>query len=187
MSSEAARLNDRRLTYDVPGVTLLGEDWRAGLGTGFRTYERSVQIGLGQAKWETSSHEVLRWGVKTRSGFVVIGDARATAGNRYWLVAKVGPFRVEEPAEVIGVVEEANQVGMAYGTLTGHPIRGEEAFLVTRKADGTVWFTLRSVTQPASGMWRIAYPGVLVAQLIYRRRYLRALVSPIEGTDDRRG
>jgi uncharacterized protein (UPF0548 family) len=184
-SRAAGNLDDRRLTYDVPGVTLLAGDWRAGLTHGFRTYERSLQIGEGPDDWQAAALEVLRWGVKTRSGFAVIGDARATPGSRYWLIARVGPFRVEEPAEVIGVIEEPERVGMAYGTLTGHPIRGEEAFVVTRNDDDTVWFTLRSVTQPSSGVWRAASPAVLLAQRVYRRRYLRALVSPIESNGER--
>jgi uncharacterized protein (UPF0548 family) len=36
-------------------------------------------------------------------------------------------------------------------------------------------FTLRSLTRPGRGRWRLAFPGVLVAQRWYRSRYLRAL------------
>ncbi|MGA7148988.1 MAG: DUF1990 family protein, partial [Microbacterium sp.] len=57
----------------------------------------------------------------------------------------------------------------------GHPVSGEEAFIVHRDGD-TVTLTVRSLTRPARELrWRLAYPGLLVAQKVARRRYLRAL------------
>ena len=100
------------------------------------------------------------------------GDARA--GGRYTLVAHVGPVTVREPVAVVQVVREPDRCGFSYGTLHGHPVSGEEAFIAHRTADGRVWITVRSVTRPARGRWRWAFPALLVAQRIYRRRYLRA-------------
>ena len=54
-------------------------------------------------------------------------------------------------------------------------MRGAEAFLVDRRTDGSVWLTIRSLTRPASGLWRAAYPVTLLAQHLYRRRYFRSL------------
>lgn len=84
---------------------------------------------------------------------------------------------MREPVEVVGVVDEVDRKGFAYQTLAGRPIRGEEAFVVDRRPDGSVWLTVRSLTQPAAGMRRMVYPFALVAQVFYRRRYLRALVA----------
>lgn len=61
------------------------------------------------------------------------------------------------------------------GSLVGHPVSGEEAFILDRTPDGVVWLTLRSLTQPPGGPWCLAYPFVLIAQRWYRRRYQRAL------------
>ena len=72
-------------------------------------------------------------------------------------------------------VEDADRCGFAYGTLEGHPVTGEEAYIVTRRPDGSVWLTIRSLTRPGRGAWRAAYPAALVAQAVYRRRYVRAL------------
>ena len=58
----------------------------------------------------------------------------------------------------------------------GHPVSGEEAFVVHRDGGGSVWLTLRSLTRPGHGRWRLAFPAVLVAQRWYRWRYRRALV-----------
>lgn len=98
-------------------------------------------------------------------------------GARHWIVARVGPVRIHEPVEIVRVVEEADRVGFAYGTLAGHPVSGEEAFVVERRADGSIWFTNRSISGPARGCWRVAFPLARLAQPIYQRRYLRALGS----------
>lgn len=172
-------MTSRQLSYDAVGAT-------AGAGIlavpGFRCFERSVRVGAGEECWASAERDLFAWAVKTRSGFVVEGAAgavpgRAEAGGEYWLVARFGPLRVREPVRVVAVIDEPDRVGYAYGTLPGHPISGEEAFLLSRRPDGSVWFTLRSITRPGSRIWRLAFPVVLVAQRIYRRRYLRALLS----------
>jgi uncharacterized protein (UPF0548 family) len=172
-----AALSERALTGDGAGVTLTGGDQQAG----FHGYERTVLLGHGSSLWTFASTEILRWGVKTRSGFSVESandaglDHPVATGDRYWLVAHLGPLRIREPVQVVAVVDEPNRKGFAYGTLAGHPVRGEEAFLVDRGADGSVRLTIRSLTRPASGLWRAAYPLALLAQRLYRRRYFRSL------------
>ncbi|MCY1145547.1 DUF1990 family protein, partial [Actinoplanes sp. Pm04-4] len=113
---------------------------------------------------------VLDWQVKTRSGFVM----EAVGGDDFRVTAKVGPVKVVEPVRVVEVVDESRRRGFAYGTLVGHPVSGEEAFIAHRSADGRVWLTIRSLTRPARGAWRWVFPVLLVAQRIYRRRYLRS-------------
>lgn len=158
-------LADRALTDGEAGTTLTG-------GAGF---ERTVRIGSGEAHWVFAAAEILRWGVKTRSGFSVDGARTVVLGQRYWLLATLGPLRLREPVQVMAVVDEPDLKGFAYGTLAGHPVRGEEAFLVERRPDGSVWLTIRSRTRAARGLWSIAYPAALVAQRLYRRRYFAAL------------
>jgi uncharacterized protein (UPF0548 family) len=87
----------------------------------------------------------------------------------------VGPVTVTEPIRVIETVDRAERRGFSYGTLTGHPVSGEEAFVAHRSVDGLVWLTIRSLTRPAPGVWRWAFPALLVAQRVYRRRYLRSM------------
>ncbi len=91
------------------------------------------------------------------------------------LVARLALLSLREPVRVVSVVEEDDWCGFAYGTLPGHPVLGEEAFLVHRASDGTVSLTLRSFTRPGRGAWRLAFPAVLAAQRFYRWRYLRAI------------
>jgi uncharacterized protein (UPF0548 family) len=167
----ARPLADRVLTYGALGVTVLPDD-AARRAAGIE--ERAVCLGTGDEVWEYASAEVLRWGVKTRSGFTVDGDTVAV-GRRYWVTARVGPLRVREPVEVVAIVNEPDRKGFAYGTLSGHPVSGEEAFLVDRRPDGSVWLTVRSTTGPSRGPWRTIHPALLLVQRGYKRRYLRSL------------
>jgi uncharacterized protein (UPF0548 family) len=84
-------------------------------------------------------------------------------------------FTVVEPVEVVSVVDEQDRVGFSYRTLPGHPVRGEEAFIVHREGE-EVRFTVRSLTRAApDGFWRWAYPLLRIAQGLAHRRYLGAL------------
>lgn len=178
MTRRRTRLGERGLTYLAVGATHPeSEHWRPHSG-GLR-FEKTVRIGAGDACWQAASSALLSWGVKTRSGFTVepsvTSDGWVRLGERYWLVVQVGPLTVREPVQVTAVVDQDNRRGFAYGTLAGHPVAGEEAFVVHRDLAGTVFLTLRSLTWPGKGWWRAVFPVVLIAQRLYRRRYLRAL------------
>jgi len=54
------------------------------------------------------------------------------------------------------VVDEPRRRGFAYGTLPGHPERGEEAFLITHHDDGTVTFAITAFCAPGSPLARAA-------------------------------
>ena len=144
-------------------------------GRGFRRWERTAVLGAGEDVWRWAAAEVLRWGVKTRSGFSVTPNTEVSRGSRPIILAHPFGLSIREPVEVVDVVEEAGRVGFAYRTLAGHPVSGEEAFIVHRDGD-TVMLTIRSLTRPASALsWRLLYPALLVAQSVARRRYIRAL------------
>lgn len=141
----------------------------------YRRYERRSVVGTGEAVWERASRSVLRWGVKTRSGFSVPDDTEARPGQRLDVRFRIGPVVVREPVEVVEVVRTADRVGFAYRTLPGHPVDGEEAFVVTREGDA-VWLTLRSLTRPSTTRrWALVFPLLRVAQVVVRWRYRRAL------------
>jgi uncharacterized protein (UPF0548 family) len=169
------------LNYAVVGATHPDELAWSGEPPGYRRYERTVRIGQGSTQWETVRSDVLAWAVKTRSGFTVrslAGEStRARLDTDYILTAALGPFSLREPVRVVATVEQSDRCGFAYGTLEGHPVSGEEAFVVHRDTDAVIWLTLRSLTRPARGRWRLAFPAILVAQRWYRWRYRRALLS----------
>ena len=165
--------------YDAVGATRPADAAWPQHPAGFRTFERTVRIGHGQERWQQACSTLFAWGVKTRSGFAVEpahgAVDRVRPDERYWLVARLGPFAVREPVRVVAVVDGPDRCGFAYGTLEGHPVSGEEAFILHRTPDDVVWLTLRSLTRAPRGRWRPAFPAALLAQRCYRRRYLRAL------------
>jgi uncharacterized protein (UPF0548 family) len=92
-------------------------------------------------------------------------------------------FPAKVPARVVYVVDEPLRKGFAYGTLPGHPERGEEAFIVEYRDDDSVWLTIRAFSRPSSWLFWVGYPIVRLMQEIYTSRYERALSGPIEGED----
>ncbi len=144
-------------------------------------------VGQGEAAWQRAAHDVLRWRVKTRSGFAVDRPGPVRAGDRLTITARMLGITVREPVEVVAVVDTDARVGFSYRTLPGHPVAGEEAFIVTRDRDN-VTFTVRSLTRPAERQpWRALYPVLRIAQVIARRRYLRALSANRPSTDEMEG
>jgi uncharacterized protein (UPF0548 family) len=167
-------LEDRPLTYaDVGATTVADVIWPA-TPPAFRRYEQTVPVPI---SWDDARSLMLGWAVKTRSGFVVDTDAAMHAGANVWLRLAIGPVEVREPIRVVAVVDSPRRCGFSYGTLDGHPVSGEEAFVLHRAADDAqVLLTIRSLTRPAPrGAWRYAFPLLLVAQRFFRKRYLRSL------------
>lgn len=89
------------------------------------------------------------------------------------------PFAI--PARVVYVIDEPLRKGFAYGTLPGHPERGEEAFIVDYRDDDSVWLTIRAFSRPSSWVFWAGYPLVRLMQEIYTNRYEHALTRSIAG------
>ena len=170
---------------------------------GYRNFESAYFVGRGQDTFDRCTEELLHWEVKIRSGFDIEvggqgttgagepGNGRGTtgagesgnepprveAGQEPTIRVRLGPFRLPEPSRVIDVFETARRCGFTYGTKPGHPITGEESFILIRTTDDRVFLVLRSVSRAGAGIWRFGEPFVRLAQVIYRRRYGRALRS----------
>lgn len=148
--------------------------WPPG-GSGFRRSEVTAIIGNGDSDWGRVAGDVLLWKVKTESGFTVDQAGPVEPGQRVMVSVRPLGVTVLEPVQVVDVVKTPDRVGFSYRTLPGHPVSGEEAFIVHRQ-DDVVYLTIRSLTKAAAGQpWRALFPVLLMAQSIVRRRYLRAL------------
>ena len=166
---------------------------------GYRNFESAYFVGRGQDTFDRCAEELLHWEVKIRSGFDIDVDGSADStdrasgssasaktahrsprverGQELTIRVRLGPFRLPEPSRVIDVIETEDRCGFTYGTKPGHPITGEESFILIRTADDRVFLVLRSVSRAGLGIWRLGEPCVRLAQIIYRRRYGRALRS----------
>lgn len=144
-------------------------------GPEYRRSEVTVLLGSGDTLWRRAADGVLRWKVKTASGFVVDATGPVSPGARVVVTAHPFGLAVVEPVEVVSVVQELTRIGFSYRTLPGHPVDGEEAFIVHRRGDA-VQLTIRSLTRAASQQpWRLLFPLLLIAQRVVQRRYRRAL------------
>lgn len=109
--------------------------------------------------------------------FTPEGDALVRAGDTGLLQPPLWPRAF--PVRVVYVIDEPERRGAAFGTLPGHALAGEELFLVERRADDSVWLTVRIFSRPAGGVWRLVLPVLRLVQAILVRRYLAELTGPL--------
>jgi uncharacterized protein (UPF0548 family) len=75
----------------------------------------------------------------------------------------------------VSIIDEHDRKGFAYGTLEGHPLSGEESFVVERTPDGSVWLQIRQFSQPSSRKWQFVAPLLRRQQKVMAEQYLAAL------------
>ncbi|MFD2083155.1 Uncharacterized protein, UPF0548 family [Actinopolymorpha cephalotaxi] len=160
------------LTYPEVGATA------GALPPGYRHVARSVRVGQGQSCFDRCADALLGWEVHRRAGLGVFAD-RPTAGpgGVVAVVIGVGRWGVVAPCRVVHLVDEPDRRGFAYGTLPGHPERGEESFVVSRETDGTVTFTVTAFSRPGNLLARLGGPLARRIQDLYIGRYLRAAAA----------
>jgi uncharacterized protein (UPF0548 family) len=106
------------------------------------------------------------------------GSSLVRPGDSALLTWAIWPAKI--PTRVVYVIDEPDRKGFAYGTLPGHPERGEESFVVERRADESVWLVIRSFSRPSSGFFWAVYPALRMMQAYFTARYERALSGPID-------
>lgn len=107
--------------------------------------------------------------------FAPDGTPLVTAGTTAVLTMHAFGRSVQAPVRVVSIIDEPDRKGFAYGTLEGHPLSGEESFVVERTADGSVWLQVRQFSQPASAKWRFVAPLLRRQQRVMAEKYLAAL------------
>jgi uncharacterized protein (UPF0548 family) len=120
---------------------------------------------------------LLGWAMQRAVGGAVSPGDPPRDGLEVLIRYGVGPVRLPVPCRVVWTVDEPGRVGYGYGTLPGHPERGEEAFLVRRAADGQVWGTVLAFSRPATWYTRLGGPLTRAVQWLLAGWYLRALVT----------
>jgi uncharacterized protein (UPF0548 family) len=133
------------------------------------------RVNLGPVAMEPIAEAVETFAMHRAAGIRMETDAaRAEPGARVTVVAGFRPLRLVAPCEVVRVFAEPDVRGFAYGTLDGHPERGEEAFLVTRDGADT-YFEVRAFSRPARWYTKVAGPLVPLGQRAYAWNLARAL------------
>lgn len=168
----ASQLASAELTYDEVGGT------QGALPSGYHHLRGSRVVGSGPDAFAAAAAAVLSWQVQLRAGLSVTASAVvAEPGAVVLLSVGAGPLRVCAPCRVVYAVTGSRRRGFAYGTLPGHPERGEEAFVVEQREDGSVVLSITAFSRPASVAARAAGPFGRLIQRHVTRRYLDALAE----------
>jgi uncharacterized protein (UPF0548 family) len=174
-----------------PGAAQL-EQLLAGSRTDSFTYrpagvslDERIETSLHRARWETAvptsqgfehgSAALREWAVHRGAGLSLLADGPLAPGTNVAMVAPLPVGFVEVTCRVVDVIDESDLFGFAYGTLSIHPERGEESFMVRRAPDGTVRFIVQAASEPAHPVARFVR---LVANRLQDRacnRYLEAM------------
>jgi uncharacterized protein (UPF0548 family) len=162
-----------------PTYPEVGATGGARLPAGYHRVEERIRLGAGRDVFARAGAAVLDWGAQRGAGLAVHPpDAGTEAGaTALVLLPVLGVPLLVIPCRVVFRTVAADRIGFGYGTLPGHPERGEEAFLVERDQDGTVWFRVRAFSRPDRWYSRLGGPATRLAQRTATRRYLRAVAT----------
>jgi uncharacterized protein (UPF0548 family) len=154
------------LTYPEVGATANAE-----LPSGYHHLRASRSLGA--VDLGAVADVLLTWQMHRRAGLAFVdGPPRVELGAdvTFRFLGQVVPCRV------VDVVDEPDRRGFAYGTLPGHPERGEERFVVERDpVTGEVTARITAFSRPGSWKTRLSGPAGRLLQSYMTRRYLRAL------------
>ncbi|WP_070008715.1 DUF1990 family protein [Streptomyces abyssalis] len=161
------------LNYPGAGATA---DATGSRPAGFRTLHVSTQVGSGGADFELAAEAVMTWRLHRAAGVRFVTEARRAAPGVEVLVGLGwGGLRVNAPCRVVWTADRERRTGWGYGTLPGHPVRGEEAFVVVQDEDGTVRLDVLAFSRPSAWFTVAAGPLLPVFQRWYARRCGRVL------------
>ncbi|MHA7154592.1 DUF1990 family protein [Arthrobacter sp. TMN-50] len=161
-------------TYEPVGWSQRGES-----PDGFRQVNRRVRVGTGHAAYVRLADGILSWQLHRGAGLSVPPDqGRAVVGRDVVPGFGVGRLRLPAPCRVVWVEEPADagggaqRAGFGYGTLPGHPARGEEAFIAILDADDAVYFEVFAFSRHANWFFTLGAPVARFCQELVTRRYL---------------
>lgn len=164
-------LEQRRLTYPEVGATA------GALPAGYDHLVRSRTIGSGDAVFHAAAERLMGWDMHRSAGIDVRPTApRAAVGARVLLRPGWGALRIGAACEVVLVLDEPRRQGFAYGTLDGHPERGEELFCLERRDDDTVVLSITAFSRPAAWWAAAGAPAARWVQERVTQRYLRSVL-----------
>jgi uncharacterized protein (UPF0548 family) len=168
---------DAELTYDEVGASL-GE-----LPPGYAHGRYGADLGTAPNTFERAVDALEAWATHTGAGISVRpGHAPIEVGTVVAQRIRMGPLTSIACCRIVRVIDEPDRFGYAYGTLPLHPVKGEEAFLVTRPADagdGEVRLDITAFSKPGHPLMRAIKPISRFTQVAVTRRYLKGVKEHI--------
>jgi uncharacterized protein (UPF0548 family) len=159
-----------------PAYAEVGATRDATLPPGYRHDRYVAVVGGGRRIFDDSIEAIRSWQAQRGAGIdVVPSDAWVEEGETVLLLIRAGVLEAVAPCRVVYVVEEPGRFSFAYGTLPGHPERGEVAFAIALDAADTVTFEVRSFSRAVDPLARLGAPFARRLQQRVTRGYLTAL------------
>ncbi|QWC85370.1 DUF1990 domain-containing protein [Nocardioidaceae bacterium] len=167
----SARLRRQRLTYDTVGATTPGGP---PVPSGWHSFAH--ERVLERRDLQDLAEELFAWRMQEHSGLrAASSEVPLVEGTVVVLRLGVGALSLRIPCRVVAVHRSGEEAWFAYGTLPGHPERGEERFGIRRRDDGAVVAYVVAFSRPASVLTRLGGPATRAFQRVMAHRYLRAL------------
>lgn len=185
-SADPASYRSAPLTYPEVGGTASESMPSAG----YHHVRESRSLGRGVELFDEAARRLLRWEMHRGAGLAVRATS-AEAKPDAIVVLGLGPIRI--PCRVVDVIDRVDRVdgidgiddrtdarrerGFAYGTLPGHPERGEERFVVRYdERTGAVSAHIRAFSTAGNAVVALGGPLNRLVQRVATRRYLDALL-----------
>lgn len=158
----------------------VGSTKDAELPEGFNHLRRTAVLGVGTEVFESAVAQLFSWQMHRGAGLGVECSGPVVEGTMARLVFSMGFGRFSAPVRIVYLVDEPARRGFAYGTLAGHPERGEEAFIISIGADGRVMVEITAFSRHATWWARLAGPVTRAVQARITDRYIRALQAGVK-------
>jgi uncharacterized protein (UPF0548 family) len=170
------RGRDQRVTYREVGAT-----GTSALPSGYRHDRYSVRLGEGDTAFNHGRGALKTWQAHRHVGATLAPvNPEIVVGTDVIVALRVGLLSIVAPCRIVSVADDACRYGFAYGTLPGHPERGEEAFHVVRNPDGYVDFEVVAFSRPADRLASLGSPVTRLIQSRITRRYLEGVRLYVE-------
>ena len=161
-----------------PSYSEVGQTRAEQLPSGYRHDRYERRLGRGDEVLERAVAALRAWQAQIGAGARVFPDgARVAAEDTIVMLIRVGGLWAMLPCRVVYVDEEPERFAFAYGTLPGHPERGEAAFRIERDGTGDVFFRVVSFSRTVDPLARLASPVTRLIQQRVTTRYLDAIAA----------
>lgn len=148
------------------------------LPAGYRHDHYQRRLGFEEDRFERAVDALGRWQGHVGAGVRIFPDgATVEIDSTVLFVLRATGLWAVAPCRVVYVVDESSRFCFAYGTLPGHPERGEVAMTVSREDAGSVVARIESFSRTVDPLARAASPVTRVIQRRVTNRYLEALAA----------
>ena len=151
----------------------IGASRDADLPRGFHHVRFSERVGEATS-FDLAVEGLRTWVAHEGAGLRVYPHEPLTPGATVLAVTTIGPMQIVAPCRIVAVFKEPYAFGFSYGTLPGHPERGEENFALNLR-NGATYFTITAFSRPVDPLARLAGPVGRAVQRSVTRRYVKAL------------